>query len=104
MIIDYINQLIIKEESSFSIKVRNFWSKYCCKPSKIHFKIEEEYFYIVLRYKNFAIYFNDIEEVFGICILDKDICTKNAEFYDNLNPTILKLLEIDSDDEKNWFD
>jgi len=101
---EYINQILVKEEKNFSIEVKNFWCKYLSKPSKVYFETEEEYFYIVLKYKKFAIYFNDIEEFFGICILDNNKCIKNAEFFDSLNPTIMKLFEIENNSFKNWFD
>ena len=40
--------------------------------------------------EDYGIYFNDIEECFGICKIENNECYKCAEFYDNLAPTVRK--------------
>ena len=55
-----------------------------------HFTADNEPFYILLQVDNYAIYFNDIEECFGICKIDNNECDKAAEFFDYLAPTVRK--------------
>ena len=39
-------------------------------------------------------YFNDIEEHFGVCKIKDNKCLKNSEFYDSLNATVMKFMEM----------
>lgn len=53
-------------------------------------QIDNEPFYIIFQMEDYGIYFNDIEECFGICKIENNECYKCAEFYDNLAPTVRK--------------
>ena len=53
-------------------------------------QIYNETFYIIFQMEDYGIYFNDIEETFGICKIENNECCKYAEFYDNLAPTVRK--------------
>ncbi len=53
-------------------------------------QIYNEPFYIIFQMEDYGIYFNDIEETFGICKIENNECHKCAEFYDNLAPTVRK--------------
>jgi hypothetical protein len=95
---DYLENLIDNEEKKFfSRDTENFYKKY-----KVEFypiamtNACDEVFFLVLRFKEYGIYFNDVEEVFGICEIHDNKCINGAEFFDNLAPTIGKLMDFDS--------
>ena len=48
-----------------------------------------EHFYVIFQIDRYGIYYNDIEEDFGICKIESGQCNLNAEFCDaNLAPTV----------------
>ena len=55
-----------------------------------HFVADNEPFYLVFQIDKYGIYFNDIEETFGICKIVNNECNDSAEFFDYLAPTVRK--------------
>jgi len=55
-----------------------------------HFIADDEPFYLVFQIGMYGIYFNDIEETFGICKIVNNQCNDSAEFFDYLAPTVRK--------------
>jgi hypothetical protein len=60
-------------------------------PLEFNYLGNSEFFFIIIKIDEYAIYFNDIEEDFGICKIYNQKCTEYAEYYSYLNPTISKL-------------
>ena len=91
----YLTDLLRKEENIIEQRFLEFYKKYKIQPFPISFKDSKEDFLLLLNYNNkLGIYFNDIEEFFGICRIKDNVCYDNSEFYDSLNPTIQKLFEF----------
>jgi len=91
----YLCNLIEKEEKLFNKNIKQFYYEYKIVFTPIFFPtFYKENFFLVLKFKNFGIYYNDIEEDFGICRIDNDECVKYAEFFDDLTPTIQKFKDF----------
>ncbi len=82
---------INEEEKYFNNNIKQFYNEYKIVFTPIYFpSFYKENFFLVLKFKNFGIYHNDIEENFGICRIDNNECIKYAEFFDDITPTIQK--------------
>ena len=91
----YLNKLLIKERVLFDADGLAFYDHNRSVYKPILFRNGyNEHFFVILSYKEYGIYFNDIEESFGICKLDGGVCQAYAEYFDNLAPTIHKLMEL----------
>jgi len=53
-----------------------------------NFTFYDEPFYIIFQINNWSIYYNDIEETFGISKIVNNQCNESVEFFDNLAPTV----------------
>ena len=92
---DYLNNVLKKEEQLLNEKTKTFYYKYKIPLIPIFFPIfYKEDFFLILKYLNYGIYYNDIEETFGICKIVNNKCFKYADFSDNLNATINKFQEL----------
>ena len=92
----YLLSLIKEEEKSLDKDVKNFYIKHKIAPKIIkirYFENTYEPFFLILKFKNYGIYFNDIEETFGICRVTGDNCLEHSEYYDNLKPTLVKFID-----------
>ena len=93
----YLKNIIEGEEKGIISKYKLFYEKNKIVPKEKLFIYlgEEEYFFILLKDKGYGIYFNDIEEGFGVCKLDNDPITIYAEFSnDSLNGAIVRFNEL----------
>ena len=90
----YLSNLIKKEKDYFDEGIKRFFDKYKIDYTLIYFPFYKENFYLILKFKNYGIYFNDIEEYFGICKIYNNECQKYADIDDNLSTTIKKLIEF----------
>jgi len=91
---DYLIGLLKEEEKLLSKGTNKFYNKYSIPIVPINFPTYKEDFYLLLQYLDYGIYFNDVEEFFGICKIKDNQCSKSAEYYDSLNATVIKLMEI----------
>lgn len=91
----YLNNLIKIEEKSFDKNIKQFYDE-----NKIHFilisfpSFYKEDFFLILKFLDYGIYYNDIEDTFGICKINNNQCLKYAEFFDDLSPTIQKFKDM----------
>lgn len=91
----YLFNLMKEEENSFKKSIEIFYNKYKIEFRSVYIQnFYDENFFLVLEYGNYGIYFNDIEESYGICKLHNNDCILYAEFFDNLSPTIQKLMNL----------
>ncbi len=91
----YLDTIIADGKRLFNLETLSFYEKNKIPYSPILFDgFYDEYFYLVFSYKEFGIYFNDIEETFGICKLDGNSCQKYIEFFDDLAPTVQKFQNL----------
>lgn len=91
---DYLIGLLQEEEKLLSKEANKFYNKYSIPIIPIYCPTYKEDFYLLLQYLDYGIYFNDVEEFFGICKIKNNQCLKNAEFYDSLNATVMKFMEM----------
>lgn len=85
------NLLKIEESKYFENKEEKiFYLEHKVPLIAHYFTVQNEPFYLIFKTKGYGIYFNDIEEGFGICKIDNEKCKKYAEFFDNLAPTVRK--------------
>ncbi len=95
---------VLKTEENMYFKdkeERNFYFAHKIDPTPYLFtNFYHEYFYVIFQIDDYAIYYNDIEEDFGVCKIESDQCDLNTEFCDaNLAPTVRrfkKALEEDA--------
>ena len=94
-VLSYLKTVLNKEEKLLDKRVKNFYSKYRINITPIFFSVMyKENFYLLLKYLDYGIYFNDIENSFGICKIKDNKCVKYAEFFDSLNATLIKFQEL----------
>jgi len=88
----YLNKHLMNEENClFNEDVKIFYNHNKIKFELINFSnFYQEDFFIILKIDKYAIYFNDVEECFGICEIKKNECIKYADFFDTLAPTVQK--------------
>ena len=92
---DYLKETIKNELWGFTKELKKYYNDYKINPKRVFFEgFYNEEFYCILKYREYCIYFNDIEETFGICKIKNNICKYYAEFYDMLLPTIIKFREL----------
>jgi len=91
---EYLNQLLKNEEKVMDDKIKEFYYKYKISLTSFYFPIlYQEDFYLLFRYLDYGIYYNDIEECFGICKIENRLCFKHADFFESLYPTLKKFKE-----------
>jgi len=91
----YLDVIILKNQTLFNQTTLKFYETNKIPYVAIFFaKFYKEYFYLILSYQQFGIYFNDIEETFGICKVDNNICNQYIEFFDDLAPTVQKFQDL----------
>ena len=97
---DELSNEILKGEIQMNPKHLKFWNEIKINPKKWN---EDEYgnegnvFWVVAKFKNLVVYYNDIEEGFNISDFIEE--GKIENYYaeqDELNIAILKLLKLES--------
>ena len=92
----YLDKKILAEKQSIVEEYELFYEKYRINPVIRSFLYlgSEEYFFVILKYQGYGIYFNDIEEEFGVCRLNHNPIDEYAEFDGSLNGTVVRLNEL----------
>jgi len=94
---EYLIKIIEKEKLIFDKRELSFYYKNKINFIPIFFEnFYDEYFFVILKFNKFYIYYNDIEEIFGICEINNGKVVTSMEFFDDLYPTIKKLHIISS--------
>ncbi|SFV57757.1 hypothetical protein MNB_SV-3-1396 [hydrothermal vent metagenome] len=87
-----IDLLKIEENQYFkNNEEKIFYLKHKVSFTPYNFTFYDEPFYIICQINNWGIYYNDIEETFGICKIVNNECNESVEFFDNLAPTVRKI-------------
>jgi hypothetical protein len=93
---EYLKKLISKELSFFDDDKLEFYSMCKINFKKARFeRYPNEKFFVLMMHSKYGIYFNDIEEGFGICKFFNEKCIMHAEFSnDTLYGTIERFQEL----------
>jgi len=88
----FLTDLLKIEENQFfkDDEEKIFYLTHKIPLKSYHFIADDEPFYLVFQIGTHGIYFNDIEETFGICKIVNNQCNNSAEFFDYLAPTVRK--------------
>ena len=100
----YLNDIILDEQQNIIEKYKSFYEKNRINPVMQPFLYMDidEYFFIILEYQGYGVYFNDIEEGFGVCRLNHNLIDEYAEFANNsLNGAVTRLNELLADGSIN---
>ena len=88
----YLPDIIEEEKTLLTDENIKKFKLYIIEYSLIYSKEDNEYFFLIARNGNRGIYFNDIEEEFGICDITVDNECQSCEEYDgSLNSVLNKL-------------
>ena len=93
----YLKKLLEKEQKGIEKKYQSFYERKRIKPKiyTVNYLDAKEYFYVILKDKKYGIYFNDIEETFGVCKINNRLIENYAEFSnDSLNGALSKMHEL----------
>jgi coproporphyrinogen III oxidase len=85
----YLQEIINEEKHLLTSENTKKFQKYNIEFYPIFSKDDNEYFYLVARNIDRGIYFNDIEEQFGICDITADNECQSCEEYDGSLNSVL---------------
>ena len=91
----FLTDLLIIEENQYfkDNEEKEFYLTHKIPMSTYVFTFYNEPHYIIFQIDDWCIYYNDIEESFGISKIVNNKCYETIEFSDNLAPTVRKFKE-----------
>jgi len=101
----FLTNLLITEENQYfkDDEEKEFYLAHKIPMKTYIFTFYDEPLYIIFQIDDWCIYYNDIEESFGISKIVDNKCYESIEFSDNLAPTVRKFKEAYEKKNMEWL-